>query len=176
MRNISIPSRSVTRSIWPIALRGEDELAVLGHAQPVLATVVRDDQFLARAEQYLARHFWRHWLGRGRLVHIETIIIITVVVNCSQYCSYKWNRWLYVSDHSLLERFHGLSDNSSHRGGQDLYICICNAVTERAVRECARNGACSLDQLAFELGVGSGCGRCHDALPICCVTCRPPSR
>jgi len=43
-----------------------------------------------------------------------------------------------------------------------LYICICNAVTERAVRECARNGACSLEQLSFELGVGSGCGRCRD--------------
>jgi bacterioferritin-associated ferredoxin len=43
-----------------------------------------------------------------------------------------------------------------------LYICICNAVTEKAVRECARNGACSLEQLSFELGVGSGCGRCRD--------------
>ena len=43
-----------------------------------------------------------------------------------------------------------------------MYICICNAVSEKAVRECARNGVCSLDQLAFELGVGSGCGRCRD--------------
>ena len=62
----------------------EDELAVLRHAQPVRATVVGDDQFLARTEQYLARHFWRDWLSLGRLVHIETIIIITVVVNRSQ--------------------------------------------------------------------------------------------
>ena len=30
-----------------------------------------------------------------------------------------------------------------------MYICICNAVTEKAVRECARNGACSLEQLRF---------------------------
>ena len=43
-----------------------------------------------------------------------------------------------------------------------MYICICNAVTDKAVRECARNGACSLEQLSFELGVGSGCGRCRD--------------
>jgi len=43
-----------------------------------------------------------------------------------------------------------------------LYICICNAVTEKAVRECAAKGVCSLEQLAFELGVGSGCGRCRD--------------
>jgi bacterioferritin-associated ferredoxin len=41
-----------------------------------------------------------------------------------------------------------------------LYICICNAITERQVRECARSGACSVDQLASELGVGAGCGRC----------------
>jgi len=43
-----------------------------------------------------------------------------------------------------------------------MYICICNAITEKAVRECARQGACSVDQLASELGVGSGCGRCRD--------------
>ncbi len=43
-----------------------------------------------------------------------------------------------------------------------MYICLCNAITEKAVRECAQRGACSIDQLAFELGVGSGCGRCRD--------------
>jgi bacterioferritin-associated ferredoxin len=43
-----------------------------------------------------------------------------------------------------------------------MYICLCNAITEKAVRDCARQGACSLDQLASELGVGSGCGRCRD--------------
>ena len=43
-----------------------------------------------------------------------------------------------------------------------MYICVCNAVTEKAVRECASKGACSVDELAFELGVGAGCGRCRD--------------
>jgi bacterioferritin-associated ferredoxin len=43
-----------------------------------------------------------------------------------------------------------------------LYICICNAVTEKAVRECARNGVCSVEELAYELGVGAGCGRCRE--------------
>ena len=42
-----------------------------------------------------------------------------------------------------------------------MYICICNAITERDVRECARRGCCSLDQLSEELGVGTGCGRCR---------------
>ena len=43
-----------------------------------------------------------------------------------------------------------------------MYICLCNAVTEGAVRECAQNGVCSLEHLAAELGVGAGCGRCRD--------------
>lgn len=43
-----------------------------------------------------------------------------------------------------------------------MYICLCNAITEGAVRECARNGVCSLERLAAELGVGTGCGRCRD--------------
>jgi bacterioferritin-associated ferredoxin len=42
-----------------------------------------------------------------------------------------------------------------------MYICICNAITERDVRECARRGCCSLDELSVELGVGSGCGKCR---------------
>lgn len=46
--------------------------------------------------------------------------------------------------------------------GVCLYICLCNAVTEKAVRECANKGACSLDELAAQLGVGAGCGRCRE--------------
>jgi len=43
-----------------------------------------------------------------------------------------------------------------------MYICICNAVTERQVRECAGRGCDSLEQLAFETGLGVGCGRCKE--------------
>lgn len=43
-----------------------------------------------------------------------------------------------------------------------MYVCLCNAVTERQVRECAEGGACSLDELAASLGVGAGCGRCRE--------------
>jgi bacterioferritin-associated ferredoxin len=42
-----------------------------------------------------------------------------------------------------------------------MYVCICNAITERDVRECARRGCCSLDELSVELGVGTNCGRCR---------------
>ena len=43
-----------------------------------------------------------------------------------------------------------------------MYVCICNAVTERQVRECLRSGARSLEDLAFKLGLGAGCGRCRE--------------
>jgi bacterioferritin-associated ferredoxin len=43
-----------------------------------------------------------------------------------------------------------------------MYICICNAVTEGQVRECAGRGCHSLDQLACETGLGVGCGRCKE--------------
>ena len=43
-----------------------------------------------------------------------------------------------------------------------MYVCICNAITERQVRECAKQGACTLDDLTAALGIGAGCGRCRD--------------
>ncbi len=43
-----------------------------------------------------------------------------------------------------------------------MYVCICNAITERQVRECAQEGTRSLDELTLKLGVGAGCGRCRE--------------
>lgn len=41
-----------------------------------------------------------------------------------------------------------------------MYICICNAITDRDIVRAAEAGARSEDDLAHELGVGLGCGRC----------------
>jgi bacterioferritin-associated ferredoxin len=43
-----------------------------------------------------------------------------------------------------------------------VYICICNAVTQRQVEESARAGARSVDELTATLGVAAGCGRCRE--------------
>ena len=43
-----------------------------------------------------------------------------------------------------------------------MYICICNAITERQVRECADAGASSIEDLTSALGVAAGCGRCRE--------------
>lgn len=41
-----------------------------------------------------------------------------------------------------------------------MYICVCNAVTERDIDGAIAAGCCSLRQLREELGVGACCGRC----------------
>ncbi len=49
-----------------------------------------------------------------------------------------------------------------------MYICVCQAVTDRQIQDAARNGARSLKDLRRELGVTLDCGRCascaHDCL------------
>ena len=42
-----------------------------------------------------------------------------------------------------------------------MYVCICNAITEKQVREAAREGARTLTDLHRSgLGVATGCGQC----------------
>lgn len=42
-----------------------------------------------------------------------------------------------------------------------MYICICNAITDRQIVQAAEGGARSDEDLAYGLGVGLGCGRCR---------------
>lgn len=45
-----------------------------------------------------------------------------------------------------------------------MYICICNAITEREIRGAVELGCRSVDDLRRDLGVASCCGKCaHDA-------------
>lgn len=41
-----------------------------------------------------------------------------------------------------------------------MYICVCNAVTERQVRASVDAGATTLSDLQFQLGVATCCGCC----------------
>ena len=42
-----------------------------------------------------------------------------------------------------------------------MYICICNGVTERQLRDAIDAGACTLSELRANLGVAAGCGACE---------------
>ncbi len=43
-----------------------------------------------------------------------------------------------------------------------MYVCVCNAVTDREIRGAVRLGARSLDDLSATLGVATCCRRCSD--------------
>ena len=41
-----------------------------------------------------------------------------------------------------------------------MYVCICEGVTDREIRQRAEMGCTSMRQLGKETGVGRCCGRC----------------
>ncbi|WP_345794314.1 (2Fe-2S)-binding protein [Thauera sp. JM12B12] len=49
-----------------------------------------------------------------------------------------------------------------------MYVCVCNAVTERQIRKAMDEGVRTLRELRQTLGVAADCGRCarcaHDCL------------
>ena len=43
-----------------------------------------------------------------------------------------------------------------------MYVCICNAITDKQIRQAAKAGASDLWSLQRELGVATGCGSCKE--------------
>lgn len=43
-----------------------------------------------------------------------------------------------------------------------MFVCVCNGVTERQIRQAIDRGARSLPELTAALGVAAGCGACAD--------------
>ncbi len=43
-----------------------------------------------------------------------------------------------------------------------MYVCVCNAVTDREIRGAVALGARTLADIKHSLGVGARCGRCAD--------------
>ncbi len=48
-----------------------------------------------------------------------------------------------------------------------MYVCICNAVTERQVNEAIDAGATTIKALSNQLGVGTQCGTCVGCAKEC---------
>ena len=44
-----------------------------------------------------------------------------------------------------------------------MYVCICNGVTERDIRQAAEAGCRSLPELTMRTGCGATCGSCLEA-------------
>ena len=43
-----------------------------------------------------------------------------------------------------------------------MYVCVCNAVTDREIVERVRRGSDTIEAIRFELGVATCCGQCTD--------------
>ena len=43
-----------------------------------------------------------------------------------------------------------------------MYVCVCNAITDKQIRKAAESGARNLWDLQRQLGVASGCGSCRE--------------
>lgn len=44
--------------------------------------------------------------------------------------------------------------------GLSMYVCLCNGVTEREIRQTAEAGCRSMAELTMRTGCGAGCGSC----------------
>ena len=44
-----------------------------------------------------------------------------------------------------------------------MYVCLCNGVTEREIRQTAIDGCRSMSELTMRTGCGAGCGSCVQA-------------
>lgn len=56
-----------------------------------------------------------------------------------------------------------------------MYVCICNGVTDSAIRDAAARGVGSLEELTMRTGCGSGCGSCIDIAQEILAEARQPA-
>jgi bacterioferritin-associated ferredoxin len=45
-----------------------------------------------------------------------------------------------------------------------MIVCVCKSVSDRTIRSSIANGVDSFDELQFELGVASCCGKCEESV------------
>ena len=57
-----------------------------------------------------------------------------------------------------------------------MYVCICNAITDKQIRAAAESGTTDLWGLQAELGVATGCGSCMEAASEILAEYRRPAR
>ncbi|SFN31971.1 bacterioferritin-associated ferredoxin [Dokdonella immobilis] len=57
-----------------------------------------------------------------------------------------------------------------------MYVCVCNGITDHAIREAAARGVDTLEELTMRTGLGSGCGSCTDVAREILAEARPRVR
>jgi len=59
--------------------------------------------------------------------------------------------------------------------GHHLYVCICNGVTDRQIRDAAASGVRSVAELTMRTGCGASCGSCLETAAAI-LEATPPER
>ena len=54
-----------------------------------------------------------------------------------------------------------------------MYVCLCNAITDKQIRRAAAGGARTVTDLTDQLGVAACCGACHDTAAEILAAHRP---
>ena len=57
-----------------------------------------------------------------------------------------------------------------------MYVCICNGVTDRQIREAAAAGCTTVAELTMRTGAGANCGSCLDMAMDVLQAAQPVSR
>lgn len=55
-----------------------------------------------------------------------------------------------------------------------MFVCICNAVTDREIRELARRGVETLEELRLLTGCSDCCGQCAEEAEMVLQSARQP--
>jgi bacterioferritin-associated ferredoxin len=63
-----------------------------------------------------------------------------------------------IDNHSHLR----LNQSQARKALKPMYVCICNAITDKQIRKAAEAGVHDLWGLQKELGVASNCGSCKE--------------
>ncbi|WP_374012374.1 bacterioferritin-associated ferredoxin [Pseudoxanthomonas koreensis] len=53
-----------------------------------------------------------------------------------------------------------------------MYVCICNGVTDKQIRQAVEDGCDSVAELTMRTGCGSSCGSCLDMAAALVAECR----
>ena len=56
-----------------------------------------------------------------------------------------------------------------------MYVCICYAVPDAAIRSCIARGARTVEEVGDACEAGTGCGSCHDHIDAFLAAAHAPS-
>lgn len=57
-----------------------------------------------------------------------------------------------------------------------MYVCICNGITDKTIRQAAADGVTTLSELTMRTGCAATCGSCADLAESILREARPATR